>query len=828
MRMTLRRTVLLGIGLALIALILVLFYTLENTLMRQFETEEIQNELDVVERGLISLNIEYDAVENTSRDWAKWDDSYQFVLDGNPEYVDSNLGGSTLPDLEIHLMAFLDLQGNIIFIRILNPDSGEVVPVPAALSNRLVAGDALIQNAESRSPKRGILVMPDGPLLVVSHPILKTEGMGPAAGTLIIGRYMNSQNLQRLGSLFQLSFLLYPYNSNELPPDVLAAKPGLQNPGDTLTVPMDDATAAGYTLIGDYYGDPGYILRMDISRTQFRNRQATTNYLTIYLIMSAVIFSVMVLILFEGLVLSRLARLNKEVNRIGQSGDISQRVTVQYKDEISNLSRNINQSLANLEQAQRQRQESEQRFRTLVESMDDVVFTLDLAENITEVFGRGALSGEMIQMIRREANPQVEDQATRLLHHLAFVQAASGSAQVYEWEGTLDGQHFFIQTSLSPMRDEHGAVFGVVSVGRNITRLKLLEQDLQERLRDLSALYAASRIFLSRLDLQDTFNATAELAVDTLGCDIAWVGRVSEHGAQLKPVASKGTPLENLPSISLADAAACHETELIRRTMPGRKMRTSLEPPLPTTLPWLAGNLPDSCVVAAIPLLVEEETQGLLVIYRFDGGGFHPQGIQLLQSFANLASFAVQNANLYEQVRSGRERMQELSYQLVEIQETERQRLAQELHDEIGQLLTGLKMLIQAAANDPVEAAVGRLQQANELAEQLIARVRQMSLDLRPAMLDDLGLIPALTWLFERYSKQTGVQIGFQHSNLEGKRFPAQVETTAYRIIQEALTNIARHAQVSQARVRVWVCRWKMKGRVLNPKKRWKAVPRAG
>ncbi|HEX2981592.1 MAG TPA: ATP-binding protein, partial [Anaerolineaceae bacterium] len=78
------------------------------------------------------------------------------------------------------------------------------------------------------------------------------------------------------------------------------------------------------------------------------------------------------------------------------------------------------------------------------------------------------------------------------------------------------------------------------------------------------------------------------------------------------------------------------------------------------------------------------------------------------------------------------------------------------------------------------------------------------SLDLRPAMLDDLGLLPALIWLFGRYTSQTGVKVNVQHSEIENRRFPTEYEITAYRVVQEGLTNVARYAGVNEVTVRLW------------------------
>lgn len=147
--------------------------------------------------------------------------------------------------------------------------------------------------------------------------------------------------------------------------------------------------------------------------------------------------------------------------------------------------------------------------------------------------------------------------------------------------------------------------------------------------------------------------------------------------------------------------------------------------------------------------------------------------------------------------------LKSLSGRLMEVQETERRNIARELHDEIGQVLTGLKLTLEMGARVPEEAGKC-LEQAQVLVNDLMARARKLSLDLRPAMLDDLGLLPTLLWHIEHYQTQTRVHVEFKHSGLEARRFTSQVETAAYRIVQEALTNVARHAEVHEATVRVW------------------------
>jgi len=154
-------------------------------------------------------------------------------------------------------------------------------------------------------------------------------------------------------------------------------------------------------------------------------------------------------------------------------------------------------------------------------------------------------------------------------------------------------------------------------------------------------------------------------------------------------------------------------------------------------------------------------------------------------------------------LRANAERMEELSRRLVQVQETERRAIARELHDEVGQTLTALNIRLDLASRAGAEEQALQLAETKRLVDELTEQVRRMSLDLRPPMLDDLGLLPTLLWYFDRVAQQYGLQIAFERHGIE-RRFAAGIETAIFRIVQEALTNVARHAQVQTASVRLW------------------------
>ncbi|HVH30826.1 MAG TPA: PAS domain S-box protein, partial [bacterium] len=144
-------------------------------------------------------------------------------------------------------------------------------------------------------------------------------------------------------------------------------------------------------------------------------------------------------------------------------------------------------------------------------------------------------------------------------------------------------------------------------------------------------------------------------------------------------------------------------------------------------------------------------------------------------------------------------RLRALSRRVVDLQETERREISRELHDEVGQALTGLKLLLEMATRQP-KGAGDRLQEALSIVGRLIIQVRTLTLDLRPPMLDDLGLLAALAWYVDRFSAQSGLQVQFQHYGIE-QPLPPPLATAAYRIVQEGLTNVARHARAGRVDV---------------------------
>ncbi len=156
------------------------------------------------------------------------------------------------------------------------------------------------------------------------------------------------------------------------------------------------------------------------------------------------------------------------------------------------------------------------------------------------------------------------------------------------------------------------------------------------------------------------------------------------------------------------------------------------------------------------------------------------------------------------QIREYSDRLQKLSQRLLEIQESERRHLARELHDEVGQSLTALKLDLEATRQERDDDN-GRLLDSLEIVNRILVQVRDMSLDLRPAILDDLGLHSALRWYVDRQGKRAPMQTALEADSLTGVRLETRIETAAFRIVQEALTNSVRHSKASRVNISVTI-----------------------
>jgi len=198
--------------------------------------------------------------------------------------------------------------------------------------------------------------------------------------------------------------------------------------------------------------------------------------------------------------------------------------------------------------------------------------------------------------------------------------------------------------------------------------------------------------------------------------------------------------------------------------------------------------------VVAVPIMSGESTFGALSLLSLNKAkGFSHRDVAILTGIGRQAGIAIENAYLYENMRFYARR-------ITQAQENERRRIARELHDDTIQSLIVLSRRLEAMATSGErlpEAAAQRIRELQELTGDVIQRVRRFSQDLRPSILDDLGLLPTLEELTADLNRQTGLQAEFRVLGAK-RRLSSEVELALFRIAQEALSNVRKHAQATR------------------------------
>ena len=203
--------------------------------------------------------------------------------------------------------------------------------------------------------------------------------------------------------------------------------------------------------------------------------------------------------------------------------------------------------------------------------------------------------------------------------------------------------------------------------------------------------------------------------------------------------------------------------------------------------------------ITVVPVIGQDRALGMLLLASRGSMPLSPEDSTLVQAVAGLVGVALENATLRERLVAQQDRLRALAGGILQAREEEARRIAHELHDEVGQLLAALHITLDdLAAQMPAQNA--SFQKLREVLDRVEAQLRRLARELRPTILDDLGLGPALEWLAHGLTARRDVSITIDASD---QRLPPEIETALYRIVQEALTNAVRHAQPRQIAVEV-------------------------
>ncbi len=381
-------------------------------------------------------------------------------------------------------------------------------------------------------------------------------------------------------------------------------------------------------------------------------------------------------------------------------------------------------------------------------------------------------------------------------------QALDGTLPSYQLEKRYvhkEGPIVWVLASVAVVHDDQGRPIHFVSMVEDITLRKRAEETLKRYADRVTNLHRLDQAILATHRPRHIASEALSYLRALVPCWNITLFLFDRRQQCLRVLASEGAacPLMANTVMSLTNFGIKKLAALGRGKTFDVPDVHRLRNPSPLTQILMAEGL---CAFTLVPLIAEGRLIGKLRLSRNQPGRLDANEMEVAREVADQLAIAIRHAQLFQQVRRGRRRLAELSNRLITTQEAERRHLARELHDEIGQVLTALKINLQAIAVADSASREALVQEGCQTVHHLIGQVRNLSLDLRPSMLDDFGLVSALRWFVDRMALRSKLEVKLSE-NLGPARLPAAIETACFRIAQEALTNAARYASARH----VWV-----------------------
>ncbi|MBN1979341.1 MAG: PAS domain S-box protein, partial [Anaerolineae bacterium] len=441
--------------------------------------------------------------------------------------------------------------------------------------------------------------------------------------------------------------------------------------------------------------------------------------------------------------------------------------------------------------------QSEETARALLNATDDLAILITPDGSVLAGNERAAQEIGADEMI----GATIEDFVSADLLEIGTAQAdqVRRSREAVRFQAERQGATLDI--SIYPVFGPKGDLAHFAVFARDVTEQIKARQAVEQRNRELAALNDIGQAIVSTLDLQEMLTLIAEHTNQLMGMAATSIVLREEADDGLYFAAASGEGADEIVGQRLAiDQGIAgwviqHEKPVL---IPDASQDTRWYSALDDKIGFSTRS------ILCVPLKSKAYTIGALeAINKPDG--FTEDDLHLLSAMAAPIATAIENARLFKEVRTGREQLQSLSRRLVEMQEAERAHVARELHDETGQALSGMLLslsLLEQEADQP-EAVRDRANELLVLVDDMLENLHRLAMNLRPATLDHLGLLPALEQYVETFEEQYGIETQFEVVNLGSDRLPPEMETALYRIVQESLTNVVRHAQATRVDVLV-------------------------
>ncbi len=333
---------------------LVLSLILNNVITASYLDLEAKTVCGNVERVLNQFDQEKISLDAVAADWAMWDDTYFFVKDKNEIYIQDNLNYGSFETININFMLFFDNSGVLVYSKAYDFQEKNEIILPASLYSYISDNKVDLLNHyptqySIESNSAGVLLYDtkETPLFLSVNAILNSNRDAPIHGSLVLGRFLDSNKVKSFEDITQLTIIFHPLSS-QIPIDYEQTPVYIK--GLPIYIqPINSTYVAGFFEVNDILGNPVFLLEIGSNRDFYNQGLLMIQNLIISLIFTMVILIITVIYILDRFVISRLAYLTKSVNDIRSYEDLSKHLKIEGNDEISMLEKNINNMMTSLQ-----------------------------------------------------------------------------------------------------------------------------------------------------------------------------------------------------------------------------------------------------------------------------------------------------------------------------------------------------------------------------------------------------------------------------------------------------------------------------------------------
>lgn len=467
----------------------------------EIEDKTIERNLLMAENG---LNQRMRYVESITKDWAVWDDSYNYILGRKKDYISNNISPNVLANLGVNFIILTNNKKKIVFVFGIDIESGKEKDFSKIA--KFIVSDTRFKPETSLN---GIISIPNQyPIIISSQPILKTNGNGPPVGSLIFGRFIDKEIIRTIteATLFPLTIRKI---DSVLDVEFKEAFSALQK--EEIFIKRESSNMAyGYLLLKDVYGKDSFFMRIGSSRAIYQQEIFLAEGIILFFVFGSILYLIIFLIIIDRNILNRLKKLIVSIKKVGATADLGYIADFGEKDEIEVLSKQIKRSFSQSDWIEEQVKKGEAEYRKIFELSPEAIVVLDRKGEMIDVNSRinDWLGYKKEEVLGKHilTLPFLNRQSKTIVIK-KFIQRMRGkNVPPYDLEFIDKKNKIHIgRIRAKPIRDENKKIIGDLVLIEDVTLIRESEKKLKESERMYRDLFDNASDLIQSVDSKGNF-----------------------------------------------------------------------------------------------------------------------------------------------------------------------------------------------------------------------------------------------------------------------------------------------------------------------------------